>query len=211
MKTVFSYTDKFSPDSSAVDNAWYHEVSRELALDLHGVVYKYSGVDSDAWEDLKDSVSAGRYYRNVIQREFKPALRLGLKGDIYFQREYVPVVAESMSSVHEGTTTMPVSQNRVGASNRPAVSGWGVQRPKQFASGGVVSAPVTSTRTGISLVTENVPAPLLKHVVTFLSDGKERQHTLKVRTVQEAVNAVNEIADMLDLTFDVKKVEVFFE
>lgn len=212
MTTVFSFTDSMKPDSSAVDDAWYHEDNRTLAVNLHGVVYEYSGVGPFTWEQFKDAASTGQFYRYNIQRNYSPAKRLGSKLHINFQREYKPVVPDNPSwgAPAEAKTTMPVSQDRVAGRNRPAVSGWGVERPKQFATGGYIGAPQPNS-TGVSLHFKGVDTAERKHVVTFEVNGKERQHTLKVVSVDEAVKAVNEIAAMLDLKFVIRKVEVFFE
>lgn len=60
------------------------------------------------------------------------------------------------------------------------------------------------------------PAPIdevayLKHEVIFEVNGVRKVHTLVAGSVDEAVESVLNIGDMLNLTFVVKEVRVFFE
>jgi hypothetical protein len=76
VSTTINYTRSTQPTSDAVDRAWYNDDTKELFLELHGVVYKYSDVPSHIYNDFLDAASKGGFYRSTI-RNYGPAIRIG--------------------------------------------------------------------------------------------------------------------------------------
>jgi hypothetical protein len=60
------------PVSSSMASAvGYDRDEHLLQVEFHsGVVYQYSGVDSETWEDLHSSDSIGRFYNHEIKGRF---------------------------------------------------------------------------------------------------------------------------------------------
>lgn len=56
--------------SSFVQRACYDENTRELELKLRGESFKFSGVDRETVDGLRDAPSAGRYFNEVIKDGF---------------------------------------------------------------------------------------------------------------------------------------------
>lgn len=206
--TKFNYTRHFDGDSSLVKNVYYDSDTEECVVDLGDNIYKYSGVPVRAFNDFDDAISRGRYY-NVFKRTYGPGEYLGGSYDVDFVASVV---------------AMPVSPERANAYSRPEAY---VSNNNYYATGGYIGTPkdlkvtedtvVDGERVGNSSgasVHYGLTAPVSnvrRHAVTFEVNGAKRVHTLKVESVDEAVDAVEQIADMLDLEFDIKECTVYFD
>jgi hypothetical protein len=177
-------------DSSVVYEAYYNADDRKLAVVLDsGWGYVYSNVPRLVYDDLVGGPSAGRVYSTVVKRQYGPGEALGYVG---YQDDGVFV------NGYEAVDMNPVDAPRFDLSSDGS---------------GTAKGLYVTERTKDSTVTLEAPEPTArrKHVVVFDSDGVERRHTLFTESVDSAVATVNEIADMLDLSFNVKEVTVSFE
>jgi len=191
--STVEYTHAESLDSSAIDEALYNENTRELTLDLNGNYYRYPNVPKHVWEALLEAPSAGRFYRETVKKNYGPAESLGsLNWDEFNEVKIEDKTTENV--IH-------VPANRWG--------GYAVGTPKDLK---VTDDTVVTTTTNVFNLTAAAPsADVRKHAVTFEVNGVRRTHNLKAESVDEAVQAVNDIADMLSLTFVVKEVTVYFD
>lgn len=189
--TTVNYTLDAYPASSLVDGIYYDENTQALTIDLNDDIYTYAKVPVDEFYTFVAAASAGKHYP-YIKRTYGPAEKVGVWDEINFKRVNKP--ATDTVGTPKGLTddTINVAVN----SNRPGLI-----------TGGTY---VTNTTNTFSLTAPETEA-VLDHVVEFTVNGQEKAHTVKTTSVDEAVGALNEIADMLDLTFVIKTVTVHFE
>lgn len=210
----FEYTEATVPASSFVMELIYNENNGELAVVLDADredVYVYPKVDRATFDEFSSTDSVGGYYQREFKKKFGPSNFIGSYRDVEFL--WRPVNREVRTNVD-----MTVSPDRVGGRSRPEP----YSKDNDYYKQGLVVTDGLSTTINTNVLTihqakakvNEVEAPesiKYKHKVVFESDGKVREHTLTVGSVIEAVTAIEEIADMLDLTFKVKEVTVYFE
>lgn len=182
--TTVDYTLDAYPASSLVDGIFYNEATEELTVDLNDDIYTYSNVPVDEFYTFTAAPSAGKHYP-YIKRTYGPAIKVGVWDDIEFRRVGKPV--SDAVGTPKGLTPATTTSNP------------GATFVTYTANTFTLTAPETET--------------VRTHVVKFTNGagGVEKVHTLKTTSVDEAVKALNEIADMLDLTFVIKSVTVNFE
>lgn len=188
----FVYTDSVDGrNSSAVEEAWYNVYDKTLLVALveSEKSYLYSGVPSWVWSQLKGAPSLGSFYATTVKRNYGPGNALGWTDDLDIVEYGVP--AANMGSV------TPIH---------------GVGTPK-----GLTLAPNASVTTKaeafpLSVVSDSKPV-LLKHEVIFTSTGSEneRLYVTEAENIDDATSQLDEVAEMLDLNFTVKRVTVHFE
>lgn len=87
---TFSYTHKYLPSSTAIQEAYYNDEQQELVVVVNGgTAYQYSDFDISDWNAFTSAHSAGHWYAKVIKREFGPGENLGFMNeeDSYFQED----------------------------------------------------------------------------------------------------------------------------
>lgn len=189
----FEFTHATAVESSAVDEVYYNANTQDLAVDLHDEVYVYHDVPKDRYESLVSADSVGRAFREVKQ-EFGPSEHLGNWGHV----NYV-LVNEETAWETPYITSGKISTAAVGT-------------PKNLTYAPDAKVEDNASSGGyLTLSPSPVSDTLREHRVTFEVDGRTRTHTLRTDSVDSAVEAVLEIAEMLDLTFRVKEVTVVFE
>jgi len=225
--TTIEYTHSGFPDSSAVDEVYYNENTNELTLCLHGVYYRYSNVFKRAYDELMAARSKGRFYREHIQRLYKPARRLGWRSEVDEIKNVQPTV-EMPTGQSRHTEWRNSWQDKDGSFYaqpsvlpRGEINGAGLYTTGEArglsghsADAGTPKALVETPNTVITNVFvggEDVTTQ--KYEVNFVVGDSEdlRTHNLKASSVEEALDAVYEIGDMLDLTFKIKSVTIYFE
>ena len=55
------------PRSSFIQRACYDERARELELKLRGEVFRFSGIDRETVDGLREAPSAGKYFNEWIK------------------------------------------------------------------------------------------------------------------------------------------------
>lgn len=190
----FNYTLHFTPNnSSLVDGVWYNENTQELAVNLDGSVYAYTGVPRERFNDLAVATSAGREYQG-IKREFGPGQYVGQGFELYFV--YEPP---------KRTETVGTPKNLTVEPNNGSFS---LSSSGTFHSGGLVTL-------GSQGVTETTAATeaTRRHTVNFVIDDSLFSHTVHAADVQGAVQGFNEVMDSLGLgnTTKVKEVVTHFD
>lgn len=183
--TTFTYTDHADTSSELVEGLYYNEATRELALDLNDSIYVYRNVPAYTFREFRDAPSKGRYFQN-FKRTFGPSERVGYWDEVDFQNGTpAPAMDDPRTLVGAGS----VDKGAVDTGNG-----------------------VNTTINVFSLETPGAGNSLRKHTVVFTvgSDSKENEHNVNVVSVDEAVKAVQDIAAMLGLTFNVKRVVTHF-
>lgn len=190
MKT-FEYTHTKPVNSSAVDEVHYNANTKELAVDLHDEVYVYSGVPESRYEALTNAPSVGRTFREV-KRDYGPSEYLGYVRDIGYEK----------SGVDSGVTTASgvVPKNLTYASNAKvttSTTGNYASQPSEFIS--------------LNAYTDTKSPSKRKHEVVFEAAGAERIYSLEATSVDEAVEALQGVAEALDIDVQVRAVTVYFD
>lgn len=193
--TTINYTRVASPDSQAVDRAWYNDNNHDLYLELHGVVYRYDNVPVHVYDELLDADSVGRYYRTRVQ-QYGPALHLGAKSNL--------------TTIWETPRTQPVAAVepvRVsGASFKPLTKTF---VDKTFATGTTATQHLSLNKD----VTKAIETTY-DHKFVFTIDGfeGERTHTLKAKTWDDAIESMIDLAENgFGRTITLKSVTVLFD
>lgn len=202
---TFEYTSKQTDfDSSLVEEAYYNTQDKTLAVVLYGgSTYKYSNVPPHVYVDFREAYSPGAYYNAWVKNRY-PSEYLGYMNneDSFFVPRSAGYSLLDGGSTSQGVWVTPKSNTEAAqpayfdVHGRPVVSTAGEVETNVFP----LSTPVTTKR---------------KHVVNFhLADGDNvqgvtRKHTLEAASVDEAIEAVRNIADMLDLEFYIESVTVF--
>ena len=191
MTTTFEFTDTQDVKSSAVDTLTYNENTRELVVDLHDDLYKYDGVPRSRFEQILHAPSVGRDFHD-LKKNYGPADYLGPYGSVTF----VPVDKATKP------TFPPAAQPSVLASK----SGVATNVPTASTS----ASQTFSLTPSVNVGTEGKAT----YTVDFVPAGADepREYTAQgVDSVEEAIAALNEVADMLGVTLTVKGVYVEFE
>ena len=178
-------------DSSLVWDVWYDAETRKAYVNLETVVYAYSDVPASAVDALVYAPSIGRHYNGSVfgakgfKREFGPGEKLGYLADLTLREREVALASG-------GTIT---------ASGNLAAPGV-VGKNLTYAPNAKVTTTDSNTANGrVSLrVIEDANAAPVVHkramTVHFESNGS-RTHSLRAESVDEAVDAVKEVAKML--------------
>lgn len=188
MTFTINYTNVVQPDSEAVDRAFYNDRTNDLFLELHGVVYQYSNVLPAHYNNLVNAASVGTYFRNVIRPHYSPARRLG------------PIAEARLSAVGEATAVQQI---------HPVVE------PEVQLSG--VSAPVSVPPVRLNLnkdVTQKTPVHHDDYTFFFTINGNEsageKEHTVKAKSLDDALEDVFDFAGLLGVELSVKRVLISF-
>lgn len=191
-KTTFDYTSSVTGlDSSLVDSAYYNANTRELAVDLQDRIYVYSEVPVGTYLALVNHHSPGSKFQE-IKRNYGPGKRLGYFSSVNFSKAVDrTVIAPDMSSV--GTPKAMTYASDATVTGNSTASHINVN-PSTYVT--LTSAPVVSGNNDSTFAVE------------FLVGNKVRTHTLKAKSFGEAEAALEEIAEMLDLEFDIKEIKV---
>lgn len=192
--TNVEYTEEFNTVSSLVDDVYYNDNDKTMAVDLNDQIYRYNGVPRSVFEAFREAPSKGRFYTANVKRAYGPGEALGWYDNIVFNK------------VSNNTTSL-------GNVSPVRVSGVGTPKGLTYAPDAIISDNRTSAVSMFSLATNtpNVEPAVRKHTVTFLVNGQPKVHTLTAKDVDEAIAVVKELGDMLDLTFVIKEVTVYFE
>jgi hypothetical protein len=186
------YTHESGPlDSTAVDWAGYNTHTRDLFVDLHDQVYVYHNVPKDRYDRMVSADSVGREFVQ-IKHDFGPSDYLGHYADVEY--EQVKVTQEAFES------------NVV-----TSASGF---TPKGLTYGNGASVTDLSGNTS-TYFTLNNTAPArsgnsLREFVVEFTSGSDKTHSRHVEadSFASAEADVLEIAEMLDLTFEIKEIRV---
>jgi len=183
--TKFGFTETHDVDSSAVDTLSYNENTQELVVDWHNDLYKYDGVSKERFDKVLNASSVGREAQS-IKREFGPGEYLGRFGNVAF-------MPEKVKATSVGDEPAPVESQE--------------QTPE-----GTETAEVASDYFPLTVGRVEVGSYYTYTVDFEDENGIDKDYTPKgVSSVDEAVQAVEEIADMLDKDFTIKGVYVSFE
>lgn len=181
----FNYTREFLPNnSSLVGGVYYNENTQELAVNLNGSVYAYTGVPRERFNDFTVATSAGREYQN-IKRDFGPGEYMGESYELYFVYE-APKRTEAVGTpkaLHNNTNDSLTVIN--------------MTSPGLVTLGNQGDSETTAS-------TEDA----IRHTVNFVIDGSLFSHTVHAGSVGEAVAALNEVMYSLGMIRRVKVKEV---
>jgi hypothetical protein len=169
---TFTVTDEMTPDSSAVQDAYYNEETKDLYVILTGGTgYRYSDVPFNVWGWFKSAGSKGEYYAKTIKRQYGPGDNLGHTNDWEF--DVVAPKAPDMGPVLtiKGNAATTLSSNTISIN----ADSW---------------------------------KPVRKHTVKFNSGISDREYSVEVKSVEEAVQDLMRIAEILGLTGEIKVKEV---
>lgn len=188
--TTFAFTDTTDVKSKAVDTLTYNKDTGELVIDWRNELYKYSGVDeytfkavvNGTYKNGTTDASVGRAAQR-IKKDFGPGDYLGRFGEVKF----VPA-----SRAKAAPVTTPTQAKATLHTSAPAVSPTYSLTPTN----------VGSETTGRTYTVEFNPA----------GTTQVRKHTPKgANSVDEAVAALEEVANILGVALIVKGVYVAFE
>lgn len=197
-QTEFEYTDYTDPVSSAVEEVYYNDQTKELVVQLNsGHAYRYSNVPRFVYDTFaKGVVSAGHFYATNVKRDYGPGTYEGYdpfycEVETHFDDE---VPAPDMSSV--------AGPQRFDLSQRPV-----------FTGKGLVETENTVRTFGLSAPDEPDVDRVLRHEVVFWVGDSEDEKTYNVRTdsVDDAAGALFDAAAALGVTVRVRRVTVHFE
>jgi hypothetical protein len=180
------YTHKATPHSTAVEQVWYNYNTKELYLDLHNVVYRYSHVPVSVYNNLLNADSKGQYYRDEI-RNYGPAARLGPAINLGTRVDNSPVAFR---------TEDDTEQFRV------------------FRSGATATTSTAKTLTPQLSLAKDVDNSGYAHEFTFVINGSDedrKQHTVKASSMDDAVERMFEFASLFNTDIVLKAVTVYFE
>ncbi len=193
---TFVFTDTQDVKSKAVDTLTYNENTRELVIDWHNDLYKYDGVPPETYK----AVVAGTYKNGLtdasvgraaqrVKKDFGPGKYLGVFGAVKFTPEAkAKRTAVPSYSLSPSATASPAKVTNVGSE----------ATNKKFS---LTPSPAV-TKAGKSTT----------YTVDFKANGETREYTAKDATsVDEAVAAINEVAEMLGVELTVTGVYVDFE
>lgn len=193
--TTFTATHSADVKSKAVDTLTYNENTRELVIDWHDDLYKYSGVPLETYK----AVVAGTYKNGLtdasvgraaqrVKKDFGPGDYLGKFGEVKFvkadaSRPTFPLAAQPATLA----TKAPTVATSVTAASTYSLT------PSPAAPSVNVGSEVTYT-------------------VDFKANGERREYTAAgVNSVDEAIAALNEVAQMLGVELTVTGVYVDFD
>lgn len=187
----FTYTHTRRVDSSAVDEVYYNENTKELAVDLHDEVYVYPNVPLARYEALVGASSVGRAFREV-KRDYGPSSYLGYATQVNYVRE---------------------------TTKAPSMAAVGTPKGLTYAEDAVVDGrPVASpneVRVDLGLAPVAAPGGVkFRHAVYFEVEGLgngSKVYNVEAGSVNEAVEALSEATAALGLDVNVKEVRVYFE
>lgn len=207
------------PTTSNVDEVFYNENTKELYVDLDpGDVYKYKNVPAHIAAEFEKADSVGGFYATRIKRDFGPSENLGnWRYLTYDEVDVNPVAAkvEEPNTFYTGglISTTGVSTAVIGKDESVILPGGGPVvvnvTPADF-----VSVPKTEQ---FSLKPFSEPVKVegveREYIVTFEVEGivDFKRHTLRSKSVDEAVQSVLDLGKMLDLKFIVREVCIKFE
>lgn len=185
---AFEYTEAFEQDldfnSSVIDGIYYNSNNNQVCLDINDELYVYEVNSRDDVTELVNAESLGTYYNKRFKHIFGPGRYIGKWSLKLLDR--VDVIEPS----HEDPTKFI------------NIAGDG----SVFITNGVLP----SSEINSSVITFN---PNRRHEVVFtVEDGTvEKTATFTVNSVPAAVAELGNLAKMLDIKFNVKRVTVFYE
>jgi len=189
-----TYTRELNTNTSElVDEVYYNENTGDLYVDLDTAIYKYSNVPAGTADAFEAADSAGEFYNLTIKREYGPGENLGTWVNAnYDEVEVLPKKVQTLD------LTAPYDGELVTS---------GRALPITTTNGRFSLKPFADEKTAV--VVEGVER---EYIVTFEVDGLVdfRRHTLKSFSVDEAVKAVLDLGNMLDLAFVVREVTIKF-
>lgn len=185
--------------STAIEEAYYNVDDRELAVVVTGGSgYVYANVPPYVWSDFISARSAGNYYATTLKTRYGPADYLGYLDD---EDDFFQYFIKDDSG-DDNLITLPNLIKNEDAHLYTFPS-----------SGAVGSAPSTVNvyNNTYSLAPEEKVATR-KHVLNFRVDGQSviRTHTVQAVNLEEAIEQLREVANMLDLVFEVTSATVVF-
>lgn len=179
---TINYTDHYEPDSSLIWDVWYNAADQTATVNLEGVLYKYTEVPETAVSYLVDAVSPGREFRH-FKNEYGPSQKLGYESEVSKVRAqasaYPGVVPKNLTYAPDARVTDVTLHT---------------SDPK--------TVPL---KTGVA--PEPTSLPKRTHTVHFESNGS-RTYTLEASSVEQAVEALQEVANMLGVSAKVTGVFV---
>lgn len=194
MTETLKYTRKASPDSEAVDQAWYDDEDHNLYLELHGTVYKYANVPAHAYEDLVSASSAGQFYQRSIRPYYGPAVNLG-------SSRYLTKVTRLGLRTNEPVKSVFTYQVEQVQDTKVQASG----TSKQVADGNVYLS--------LKKVAPAVPSGGYDHHFTFTVAGVEgvKTHSVKAEGMDQAIEQLFALGKTFNQDITLKSVTVNFD
>lgn len=176
------FTDNFTPAASAVvKDVYYNANTHKLYVNLGGSYYAYLDVLYPVFNAFRLASSAGQFYAYSIKSKY---------------------ISEFIGPVHDWEWEKDI----VRSDNASGQSGLTVKEEK----------PKPTAPVGNSSEIRDVEYNYEVGFYTEDAYGKAnpedvRSYKVKATSVNDAIGKLNEISDMLKLTFHVKKVTVYFE
>ena len=180
--------------SSLVDEVFYNENTNDLYVDLYDKIYKYSNVTSDVVREFSAADSAGNFYNTVIKKKFGPGEHIGDWMSVDYREVDVETEVEPQATYVTNVSLLTPDQAR---------EAFGVNTANSTTTFSLKPFPEAVEVEGVER----------RYVVQFEVEetGSVKPYETKAKSLDEAVNALLEIAKMVDLTFIVREVTVYFE
>lgn len=193
------YTERAQPNSSFVKRAWYDADYGTLTLELSGSVYSYQDVRASEYNSLVTADSPGTYYRENLQGR-KSGHRLGPVADLQEEVNVRENVADySAVKVWEKTEPVQIFQDTL----------------KEADGNDLLNTSRVRLNHDLGVLVDSSEEH--NHTVYFTvydidgDQSAEREHTLKAKSVDNAIEKMFDLAELLDQDIDVKGVLVRFE
>jgi hypothetical protein len=193
-------------DSTLVYEAYYNATKKELALVFHGgLSYIYKGVPFHHYQNLVDASSPGRYYNQNIKGKYDSVYNgyVGYDSEIEFVRGFA---AADMNSIVNNANTVTIIGSAGGVAGVGGSSS-GVGTPKNLSY--AVDAVVDDKKFDLS-----TPNKVTSHYTVRFTVGDDetlRANSLEATSIDEALVKTQEVAEMLDLSFNIREVTLHFE
>lgn len=191
MTVAFKYTEHFAPNSSWVDDIYYNDKESFVVFDLDDSLYRYENVTRDEVVKAAEADSPGTYFNTVWKKTYGPGHYLGEYDEIDFLPDRTPAEVSGPTLVGKDFDSTAVTKDL----DEPT---------KEFSLQSPEVAPVYLGKH----VGEKKPS----FTVGFEWVGELREHVFTdAESPEDALAKLDEVAQMLDQTFDVKWVLIDFE
>lgn len=206
MTTIFEYTDFADTDNSSfVDFVHYNSNDNSVAIEFTDDVYVYDGVSESDYRALVEADSVGAHYNTVFKHRYGPGTHLGSWKEVeYEEAKQVVSTPTTPKGLNFDTAETPTKEYSLASvspirSEPVLLDDVKVDEPTREFSLAPVGSRVASTTDGNET-----------YEVIF-NGGRSFTPKGNITSVDDAVWALNEIGDMLDVEVKVEKVVVTFE
>lgn len=188
MTNTINYTHEFEAlDSELVYDVWYDERDRKAYVNLHDNIYAYSGVSLDDVLTMVNADSIGRAYNgSLMQKGFKR--KFGLVENLGPEFN-LNIVERDLVTAAPGV----VPKNLTYAEDAKV--------------DGLAPAKTVPLRP-VPTNTANAPAAAKRTMTVHFESNGSKTYRTEAATIDEAVAALDEIAEMLGVRLDVTGVFV---